>query len=232
LQERQAQQDQWKAREDQLLADIQIHSAARDEAERKTADANERAADAVRAAERAQVASDLKRECTQKLKEEVIENDKLTLATLNRIKMLETDLAMSRREVEQTQQSEGVRARETAALKEQAAENESLRAALRHREETSLRLSERMQAMAEKIDYYEQMAKHKQLDGACGVAASRALQERGQLGPLGSPPPGDGYKSGVSSAFKESPARRDSFFDRISASNFGLSRQSILGLDL
>jgi chromosome segregation ATPase len=232
LQERQVQQDQFQAREEQLLADIETHSSARVAAERKASDADERAADAVRAAERAQAASDLKRECSQKLKEEVIENDKLTLATLNRIKMLEADLELSRRELERTRPDEGVRAREMAALKEQAAENEQMRAALRHREEASLRLSERMQAMAERIDYYEQATKQKQIDGACAEAANRSLQERGQLGPVGSPPPAGGYKSGASRGFQESPARRDSLFDRISASSFGLSRQSILGLDL
>lgn len=232
LQERKAQQDQFKVREEHLLADIVSHSAACVEAERKASDANNRAADAVLAAERAQAASDLKRECSQKLKEEVIENDKLTLATLNRIKMLEADLELSRRELEQARREEGVRAREMTTLKEQAAETEQMRAALRHREEASLRLSERMQAMAERLDYFEQMTKQKQIDEACVAAAGRSLQERGQLGPIGSPPPADGYKSGASCAYQESPARRDSFFDRISASNFGLSRQSVLGLDL
>ena len=37
--------------------------------------------------------TDLKRETSRKLKEEVIDNDRLTLANLNRIKQLEAQLA-------------------------------------------------------------------------------------------------------------------------------------------
>eukprot|EP00967_Tisochrysis_lutea_P006901 scaffold8267_cov37-Tisochrysis_lutea.AAC.4 len=225
--ERDAQQRAHRSREMELLASLEKVKAAHKEADC-------RAEEAIREAERARAESDLKRECSQKLKEEVIENDKLTLATLNRIKMLEADLEASRRESQQYQSEILSCKREIESLKPHASENERLRAVLHEREKAYLRMSERMQTMSERLDSYESGVLHNKADsGRMAYTASRALQEEGQLLPIGSPPSASNevVKSPLGSALKQSTQRRDSFLDRLASPGFGLGRQSILGFD-
>mmetsp|Transcript_29988 Transcript_29988/g.74932 ORF Transcript_29988/g.74932 Transcript_29988/m.74932 type:complete len:153 (+) Transcript_29988:3-461(+) len=85
---------------------------------------------------------DLKREAAHKLKEEVIGNDRLTVANLNRIKSLEADLQEQMGTIEQLEH-------QNAELRERAdedqAEVDSLKEVLQERERQILQLSHKLE---------------------------------------------------------------------------------------
>lgn len=214
----------YEEREAQLVRAHQIRESewgaamgaslvAREAAERAAYEAEERAEVAEVAAEQAQADSDLKRECSKKLKEEVIENDKLTLATLNRIKTLEAALEQSRCEADRLEDQVSALERQNGALADQAGEADRMRQLLRERETTILVLSDRLQDLSEQLDASDSAKAERRLEHS----VDRAMQERGQLGHLAA---AHKIVSGFAEALKE--PRRDSFLNRISASSFGL----------
>jgi len=89
----------------------------------------------------AETETDVKRQTSLKLKAEVIENDRLTMATLNRVKQLESDLRESRREVAKLRS-----AGSTNGLAKQAEEVRALQELLQEREAMVLSLSRRLEA--------------------------------------------------------------------------------------
>jgi len=96
---------------------------------------------------RAEAETDLKREASRKLKEEVIGNDRLTVANLNRIKTLESQLQEQLETIEQLeQQNDELRAHG------EASDVEELKELLEEREKQLMQLSHKLEvreAMAE-----------------------------------------------------------------------------------
>jgi len=121
------------AREDELQAEISRSAAAIEEAKKEAADATLRASEAEAVAEAAREEASLKRETSKALKEEVIENDRLTIANRNRIKALETDLDAAREE----KRSLAVRAAEAEAVREVLGQREAVIKALMERLEAA-----------------------------------------------------------------------------------------------
>lgn len=114
------------------------------------------AAEKLRAAEEE---TDLKREASRKLKEEIIDNDRLTVANLNRIKQLEATVEQHKEALKEVEhENEDLRAEleKAAALGEAASEAEeevaSLRELLNERESQLVALSRRMTDVLEERD--------------------------------------------------------------------------------
>ena len=107
--------------------------------------------EAMRGLRDAQEETDLKRETSRKLKEEIIDNDRLTVANLNRIKSLEALVDQHKAALDEAEsENEGLRTElektigQAADNHAQAEENETLRDLLTEREAQIMSLSRRL----------------------------------------------------------------------------------------
>lgn len=139
--------------EERAVAEIDEMRAAADRGAAEADEARDRVVQMKRALAEAHVEVDLKRETSSKLKEEVIDNDRLTCANLNRIKTLEASLALERQgrdDLERLveEQAEGMQEARLAAAAAQEAEHEvaGLRNELAEREAQLVALSRRLEA--------------------------------------------------------------------------------------
>ena len=113
-------------------------------------------ASAVRELRAAQEETDLKRETSKKLKEEIVDNDKLTVANLNRIKHLEALVEQHKAALDEAETENGELRTALAASTETAEEAkaseekaESLRELLAERESQLLSMSRRLSDVLE-----------------------------------------------------------------------------------
>jgi len=128
--------------EERLAEAAATQEATEDEARARLGEMIERMEEMKRSVAKAEVETDLKRETSRKLKEEVIDNDRLTVANLNRIKALEAQLGEQLETIEQLeQQNEELRARDES----DASEVEALKEILDDRERKLVQLSHRLE---------------------------------------------------------------------------------------
>ena len=148
--------------------------------------------------------TDLKRETSRKLKEEIIDNDRLTVANLNRIKSLEAMVEQHSTALEEAE-DENTKLRAELAQSidpaEAAREMEGLRDLLAEREAQLMAMSRRLQDALENGENHAGGLNDKSYAGARGVEALRGSnrEERDD--------------------FVRAPGRRDSFLER-----FGLGK--------
>ena len=155
-----------------------------DEHEAACAKLHEESGLALRQMRAAQEETDLKREASRKLKEEIIDNDRLTVANLNRIKHLEAQVEQHKGALEEAEGENGELRAELAkaldhseAAAEQGAELDALRELLAEREAQIVSLSRRLSdaAFAEPDD--------RRLSGGGGLPNRReSFLERFNLG--------------------------------------------------
>jgi len=197
----------------------QLESEAEGECDRLREE-GERAIARLRAA---QEETDLKRETSRKLKEEIIDNDRLTVANLNRIKHLEALVEQHKAALDEAEAENGeLRSElERAAPLANEAEEEvgTLRELLAERESQLLamsrRLSEALDARAEAENLHMSRAEHMgRLDERMVDRLTERMDDRMEPPPRGVLLEKDMMREG---------RRRDSFLERfaLSAHNLG-----------
>lgn len=133
--------------EEQKAKFLEAEEAHREECEKL----QEEGSAILQAYEEAQSETELKRETSRKLKEEIIDNDRLTVANLNRIKNLESELDETRLQCEKLDRENDELREELSKSITGADENidlqgevEALREVLQEREDQLLTLKQRM----------------------------------------------------------------------------------------
>ena len=169
---------------DELEAEVEAQKTTMSEMEAEAAAECDRLreehAEALREMQAAKEETDLKRETSRKLKEEIIDNDRLTVANLNRIKSLEAQVEQHRQALDEAEGENGELRAHLSKSQVEAEEVEALREMLQERENQIVTLSRRL---SEALAGHDENLDVRRLSGG---RARDSLLDRLGMGSMGS----------------------------------------------